>query len=77
MVRTRNLGQLPLSEHQVAARMAKVHATHSLGTADAFTVVASLPPMKRRPEMRLLFPGYGTHGRDLDRAFCSVLYYPE
>ena len=57
--------------------MAKVHATHSLRTADAFPVVASLPPKKRRPEMRLLFAGYATHGQGLDRAFCSVLYYPE
>ena len=32
---------------------------HSLQTADAFPVVASLPPEgeKRRPEMRLLFAG--------------------
>ena len=57
--------------------MAKVHATHSLRTADAFPVVASLPPKKRQPEMRLLFAGYATHGRGLDRAFCSVLFYPE
>ena len=49
--------------------MAKVHATHSLGTADTFPVVASLPSKKRRPIMRLLFAGYATHGRGLDRAF--------
>ena len=29
----------------------------SLRTADAFPVVASLPPKKRRPEMRLQFAG--------------------
>ena len=37
------------------------HFVVSLRTADAFPVVASLPPKnreKRRPEMRLLFAGY-------------------
>ena len=37
------------------------HFVVSLRTADAFPVVASLPPKnieKRRPEMRLLFVGY-------------------
>ena len=43
----------------------KYHRYYSLRTADAFPVVASLPPLffglegeKRGPEMRLLFAGY-------------------
>ena len=37
---------------------------HSLGTADAFpsSLLSLRKREKRRPEMRLLFTGYGEHG---------------
>ena len=44
--------------------MSPCSALVSLRTADAFPVVASLPPEgeKQRPEMRLLFAGYALVG---------------
>ena len=45
--------------HVYGKHLIQVHCFPSLRTADAFPVVAFSEGEKRRPEMRLLFAGYG------------------